>query len=160
MKVIALKRDINNVEPEKRQYADELVDFSKLEYLCKNSDYIVSILPNTPETTNFFTKDVFSMMKPNCCFMNFGRGESIVEQDLVEALENKIIDAAVLDVFTPEPLPESSKLWAMENVFITPHSADNVDNLIIYSLEKWNGYFTDYTNGVAFKDAVDIKKGY
>ena len=160
MKVIALKRDIKNIDQEKKQYTDELVDFSGLEHLCKNSDYVISILPSTVETKGFFNKDVFVKMKPGSCFMNFGRGESVIEEDLVEALENKVIDAAVLDVFTPEPLPETSKLWKMENVFITPHSADNVDNLSQYSCEKWLKLFNEWKNGNEFSEIVDIKKGY
>ena len=160
MKVIALKRDIKNTDPEKKKYTDELVDFSGLEHLCKNSDYIISILPNTTETKNFFNKEVFSKMKPSACFMNFGRGESVIEKDLVDALENKVIDGAVLDVFAPEPLPETSKLWNLENVFITPHSADNVDNLINYALAKWLKLINEWKQGIKFSDCVDIKKGY
>jgi phosphoglycerate dehydrogenase-like enzyme len=81
MRIIALKRDVSKIETEKRACVDELVDFSGFEYLCRESDYIISILPNTPGTKDFFTAKAFGNMKKNCCFMNFGRGESVVEED-------------------------------------------------------------------------------
>ena len=160
MKVIALKKDRNNISPAAKYYTDELVEFSGLKHLCKYSDYVISLLPNTEETKGVFNKDVFAKMKPSSCFMNLGRGESVIEKDLVEALENKVIDAAVLDVFTPEPLPKTSKLWKLENVFITPHSADNVDNLSHISCNKWLKLFNDQKNGDGLSDIVNIKKGY
>lgn len=160
MRIIALKRDVSKIEPERRACVDELVDFSGFEYLCRESDYVISILPNTPGTKDFFGKEAFGNMKPNCCFMNFGRGESVVEKDLVEALNGKVIEAAVLDVFTPEPLPQKSELWAMENVFITPHSADAVEDLTGYACECWKEHFECWKNGKPLRNVVDVKQGY
>jgi len=117
-------------------------------------------LPSTPDTKEFFNKEVFAKMKANCCFMNFGRGESVIEDDLVEALEKKIISSAVLDVFFPEPLAKESKLWDFENVFITPHCADQVDNMIYSSLDVWKEHFDCYLDGMPLRNIIDIKKGY
>jgi phosphoglycerate dehydrogenase-like enzyme len=62
-------------------------------------------LPFTPETENFYTYDTFKMMKPNAVFINIGRGASVVENDLIKALKDKVIAGAYLDVFSVEPLP-------------------------------------------------------
>lgn len=62
-------------------------------------------------------------MNPKAVFMNFGRGTTVNEVDLVEALKQKTIAGAVLDVFEVEPLSKDSELWAMNNVLITPHCA-------------------------------------
>ena len=62
-------------------------------------------------------------MNPNTIVVNIGRGTIINQNDLIEALENKTIGGALLDVTSPEPLPYDSPLWDMENVIITPHCA-------------------------------------
>ena len=66
-------------------------------------------------------------MKKDAIFMNIGRGKSVIEQDLIDALQNKTIKGAVLDVFEKEPLEKSSALWDMKNVLITPHCADHIN---------------------------------
>ena len=64
------------------------------------------------------------MMKPTSIFMNIGRGNTVKESDLIEALKTKVIAGAVLDVFEVEPLSKESELWDMPNVLMTPHCAD------------------------------------
>lgn len=63
-------------------------------------------------------------MKKSAVFMNIGRGPTVLEQDLVSALQDETISGAVLDVFEVEPLPKESALWKMDNVLMTPHCAD------------------------------------
>jgi len=67
-------------------------------------------------------------MKKSAVFMNIGRGNTVVEDDLIRALKEKVIAGAVLDVFYKEPLSESSELWDLPNVLMTPHCADLVLN--------------------------------
>jgi len=64
------------------------------------------------------------MMKPSAIFMNIGRGPSVVEEDLIDAIKNGVIAGAFLDVFKEEPLSEDSPLWDLPNVYITPHCCD------------------------------------
>ena len=77
-------------------------------------------------------------MKKSAVFMNIGRGTTVNEQDLVEALNSKIIGGAVLDVFKKEPLPIESGLWECENLFITPHCSDGDVNHIPRSLSVFS----------------------
>jgi phosphoglycerate dehydrogenase-like enzyme len=87
------------------------------------SDYLVSVLPNTPETTGLIDYRALKQMKPSAVLLNAGRGNAIVETDLVRALKENVIHSAVLDVFQEEPLPQDSELWALPNALVTPHNS-------------------------------------
>lgn len=111
------------------------------EFLSK-VDFLVSILPSTTETRNMLSGDVLSHCKKDCFFINVGRGDVIDEESLVNSLKSGWISGAVLDVFNEEPLSQSSKLWKMENVTITPHIAalsfaEDVANVFIENLIRY-----------------------
>ena len=89
--------------------------------LLEQVDYLVSILPSTSATINLFDREVFKFMKPDSMLINVGRGTLIVEKDLVEALDQKLIRHAVLDVCQQEPLPADSPLWHHPGITVTPH---------------------------------------
>ena len=85
------------------------------------ADYVISVLPSTPETSLLFNRNSFAWMKPTAFLINVGRGSLIDEEDLIKALDDNILAGAVLDVMQPEPLPESSPLWKHDKVMLTPH---------------------------------------
>ena len=87
------------------------------------ADYISIHLPLNIETINFINRDSFQQMKKNCIIVNTARGGIINEDDLVEALQNKTIRAAGLDVFTQEPPSPNHPLFSLSNVLLTPHNA-------------------------------------
>ena len=70
-------------------------------------------------------KERLAMMKPTAFLINASRGPVVVEKDLIEALQNKIIAGAALDVFEDEPLPKDSPLRTMENVILSPHNTNS-----------------------------------
>lgn len=74
-------------------------------------------------TAGLLSGNVLSHCKPGCVFMNVGRGDIIDLSTLEQALDEKWISGAILDVFPEEPLPASSSLWKRENVIVTPHVA-------------------------------------
>ncbi len=84
---------------------------------------MVAALPLTAETRTLFGPDQFRAMRPTARFVNVGRGESVDESALLDALRTGAIAGAALDVFTTEPLPESSEFWSLPNVIVTPHSS-------------------------------------
>lgn len=86
-------------------------------------DYLVVALPRTPDTNRLIDSTALSKMKPSAVLINVGRGNAVVESDLVDALRDGTIRAAVLDVFEQEPLPPDSALWELSNAFITPHNS-------------------------------------
>ncbi|AQS84625.1 MAG: D-2-hydroxyacid dehydrogenase [Acetobacter aceti] len=88
-----------------------------------NADYLILACPATPETRGLIDGRILSLMKPTACLINVARGSVVVESDLITALRQKQIGMAALDTFEREPLPETSPLWSMPNVLITPHAA-------------------------------------
>lgn len=96
---------------------------NKFKVLLKNCDIHICLLPLTPETANIFNNSSFKMMKYGSCFINGGRGEQVVEGDLIENCKSGQISSAILDVYCKEPLPKNSKLWEQENIRIWPHVA-------------------------------------
>src|SRR5262249_6787010 len=85
------------------------------------ADYLINILPASRENIGLFTTTVFQAMKASACFINIGRGETVDEDALVEALRTRRIAGAALDVFKARPLPPGSPLWDLPNVVVTPH---------------------------------------
>ena len=84
---------------------------------------LVSVLPLTPLTRGIMNADLFSKLAQGACVINGGRGPQIVEQDLLAALDSGHLDAAVLDVFDTEPLPNSHPFWAHDKISVWPHIA-------------------------------------
>lgn len=156
MTVIATRNSSRN-GPDYVKYvglSDELLS------LAKEADVIVNSLPLTAKTTGLFNKEFFDSAKTGAMFLSVGRGKSTVSTDLIGALESGQISAAGLDVTDPEPLPEDSPLWKMENVLITPHiSARNSQSLkrtAILTVENVRRYVA----GEALLNVVNIKAGY
>jgi phosphoglycerate dehydrogenase-like enzyme len=118
MRVIAFKRTPAEIPYVERVYTG--ASFGKFLGLL---DYLVLVLPNTPDTTGLINSESLKKMKPSAILMNVGRCNAIVEADLIHALKNRQIRAAVLDVFAEEPLPSSSPFWELPNAFITPHNS-------------------------------------
>jgi glyoxylate reductase len=96
----------------------KLVPFAEL---VEKSDFIVCLTPLTPETKNLFTREVFQKMKKTAVFVNASRGPVVDEKALYEALVNKEIAAAGLDVFEKEPISADHPLLTLENVVAIPH---------------------------------------
>jgi len=92
-----------------------------LEELLQSSDFVVVLVPLSPQTEKMFGQKEFELMKSSAIFVNAARGKVVDEQALIEALEKKIIRAAGLDVFEIEPLPASSPLTQLDNAFLLPH---------------------------------------
>ena len=89
-------------------------------YMIKNCDIHVCLLPLTKETNKIFNKDIFSKMKKGVCFINAGRGEHLVEKDLISFCGHRI-KQAILDVFSVEPLPKKHPFWENKHIVIWPH---------------------------------------
>jgi phosphoglycerate dehydrogenase-like enzyme len=90
------------------------------------ADYVVNATPLTKATTGLFDASVFRAMRRTAHFVNIGRGPSVVEDDLVEALRSGWLDGASLDVFQTEPLPEDSPLWSAPGLVVSAHMSGDV----------------------------------
>jgi phosphoglycerate dehydrogenase-like enzyme len=91
--------------------------------LLPTTDVLINILPATSSTEKIVDASVLAMLPGKAWFVNVGRGATVDEDALVEALRSGRLAGAALDVFEAEPLPASSPLWDEPNVIITPHSA-------------------------------------
>lgn len=111
-----------------------------LEFMIKECDYLIIAIPLNPSTKNLINKENISLMKKEALIINVARGEVINQNDWIEALKQKDIRGAGLDVTVPEPLPVNSELWKLENVFITPHNASSSPYMKdrLYNLTKEN----------------------
>jgi phosphoglycerate dehydrogenase-like enzyme len=128
--------------------------------LAREADFVVNTTPLTPATTGLFDSRFFATLRPNAYFINVGRGGSVVQADLVEALRSGRLAGAGLDVTDPEPLPKSSPLWAMGNVIITPHVSTRADvgAETRYAILREN--LRRYVAGERMLSVVDVERGY
>ncbi|GAB6255421.1 D-2-hydroxyacid dehydrogenase [Peribacillus sp. NPDC055009] len=144
------------------EFVDEMFTQKQLNDLLPRCDYIVVTLPLTPETRYMFGKKEFKLMKRSAFFINIGRGNLVIQNDLVQALMDKEIAGAGLDVFETEPLPENSPLWELDNAIITPHTSGNTefyDQRLIHDIFMPN--LKNYLNGKKPSiNLLDYKKGY
>ncbi len=120
------------------------------------ADHVVLCCPLTPETAGLVDAAALAAMRPDACLVNVARGGCAVEADLVAALEAGRIAAAGIDVTDPEPLPESSRLWSLDNVLLTPHTAgetrryeDNVLDILTENIARLERGETELRNGIA-----------
>jgi phosphoglycerate dehydrogenase-like enzyme len=155
MEVVATKREMTA-----EIFVDRLFRPDQLEEMLAIADFVVLSLPLIEETKGFFGLKQFEAMKRSAYLINIARGGVIKENDLIQALEQGLIKGAGLDVFEEEPLPETSPLWDMTNVIITPHMAA----LSPYYLDRAIKLFVDnlarYVQGREMINVVDKTKGY
>ena len=102
--------------------------FVPLPELLAGSDVVCLHCPLTPLTAGLIDRAAFSAMKRTAVLVNVARGGVVVEPDLLWALEQRVIQAAAMDVFETEPLPADSPLIGAEGLTLTPHiAASNAD---------------------------------
>lgn len=116
MRVIGTKR-----RPEPLPHVAQVYPQSATAEVLGASDFVVLLLPATPDTENFINAERLRAMKPTAWLLNFARGALIVDADLIAAVKSKSIAGAVLDVFREEPLPVSHPFWQTEGVLVLPH---------------------------------------
>ena len=143
MKVLGIRRD----PAQGANGADSIHGMGDLVKLVPHADFVALACALTPETTGLMSAAAFAAMKPSAVFVNVARGKVADEVALIKTLQGNRIWAAALDVTVDEPLPASSPLWSMPNVFVTPHTGgetrayeDNVIDILIENLDRlWRG---------------------
>ena len=124
------------------------------------SDYVVLLLPATAETRDIMDRARLERMKPTAWLLNFGRGDLVVDDDLVAAVRARRIAGAVLDVFRQEPLPSDHPFWTTDGIIVLPHVGglhptrdDFVARLFVDNLERFSA-------GQPLREVVDRVRGY
>ena len=124
------------------------------------ADYVIDAMPLTPQTGHVFDADAFGAMQPAARFINVGRGKTVVEPALVDALASGGIAGAALDVFEEEPLPSDSPLWDMENVIVCPHMSGDVTGWEADFADVFYGNVRRWLNGAPLRNVVDKRLGF
>ena len=124
------------------------------------SDFVLLLLPATPDTDNFMNAERLAMMKPTAWLLNFGRGQIVKDDDLVAAVKAKKIAGAVLDVFRQEPLPAEHPFWKTDGIIVLPHIGGphpQRDRFVARLFVENLGRFLD---GRPLREVVDRATGY
>jgi glyoxylate/hydroxypyruvate reductase len=131
-----------------------------LRSVLPEADALVLACPLTTRTYHLIGRDELALLRPGAVVVNVSRGPVIDEAALIDALAAGHIGGACLDVFETEPLPESSPLWAMTNVLISPHSASTVaaENRLITELFADN--LKRWLSGRPLRNVFDVSAGY
>ncbi len=108
----------------------KMITLDELADELPTSDYVVNILPSNETSNDLFNKSLFNHFKSSAIFVNVGRGNAVVDNDLLAALDNKQLDYAILDVFHQEPLPEDHPFYHHPNILVTPHIAGSSEGYL------------------------------
>lgn len=100
---------------------------SEMKAFLEQSNIVICALPLTDETSGILDLQAFKQMKKPSYLINMGRGQHLVEEDLIYALDTNLIEGAFLDVFEEEPLPDTHTFWNRKNIMLTPHIAAITD---------------------------------
>ncbi|HEY1934203.1 MAG TPA: D-2-hydroxyacid dehydrogenase [Acetobacteraceae bacterium] len=155
MRVIGTKR-----RPEAIDGVDQVFAPEQTDQVLAQSDFVLLLLPATPETENFINAKTLAQMKPSAYLLNFGRGHLIADTDLIAAAKEKRIAGAVLDVFRQEPLPPEHAFWGAEGILVLPHIGGGhptrdaiVAQLFVENLGR-------FVRGESLREVVDRAAGY
>ncbi|TDB76299.1 D-2-hydroxyacid dehydrogenase, partial [Actinomadura sp. KC216] len=124
------------------------------------ADYVVLAAPLTPQTRGMIDAAALDRMRPSARLINVGRGALVAEADLVKALRDGRIAGAALDVFEDEPLPQSSPLWAMPNVIVSPHMSGDVVGWRDELVRLFADNLGRHVAGRPLRNVVDKRLGY
>jgi phosphoglycerate dehydrogenase-like enzyme len=141
-------------------HVDAVLPPERTDEVLAQSDFVLLLLPATPETENFMNAARLARMKPTAWLLNFGRGHLIADADLIAAVKAKKIAGAILDVFRQEPLPSDHPFWQTEGIIVLPHIGGGhpqrdkvVAELFVENLRR-------FLDGETLKEVVDRASGY
>ncbi|KAF1066434.1 MAG: Glyoxylate/hydroxypyruvate reductase A [Pseudomonas citronellolis] len=126
--------------------------------LVETADYVINLLPDTDETRDIYDSALFNRMKPTALFLNAGRGTSVVDEDLVQALNDNRLAGAVIDVCRQEPLPQDHPFWHTPRLLLTGHTAAPTVPGAMVDLFRDN--LQRFWAGQAMRGEVDFARGY
>jgi phosphoglycerate dehydrogenase-like enzyme len=157
MRVIGVRR-----RPHALQQAgvSRVVPPEDLAEVVGEADYLAIAAPLTAETKGAISREVIARMKPSAWLLNIARGAIVDEAALIEALREKRIAGAGLDVFVTEPLPPESPFWTLENVIMTPHRSGDSPRVEERTLVLFAENLRRYKAGEPLLNRVDYTAGY
>jgi phosphoglycerate dehydrogenase-like enzyme len=136
----------------------EIAAMADLPRLVGEVDYVINLLPSTPQTVDVYDAKLFAQFKPTSLFINVGRGVAVVDADLVEALKEGHLAGAVIDVCRQEPLPQRHPFWTAWGLLLTGHSSAPTSPVAMVGLFLDN--LAAFEAGEALRGEVDFSRGY
>ncbi|WLI08238.1 D-2-hydroxyacid dehydrogenase [Pseudomonas sp. FP597] len=136
----------------------EVSGLDQLGRLVGEVDYVINLLPNTPNTHDLYDAALFRQFKPTGLFINVGRGVAVVDADLVEALKEGHLAGAVIDVCRQEPLPQRHPFWTAWGLLLTGHSSAPTSPPMMVALFLQN--VRAYRTNEALRGEVNFERGY
>eukprot|EP00606_Chrysophyceae_sp_TOSAG23-5_P000594 GSChrysophyteH2.ASY1.ANO1.294.1 assembled CDS len=165
MNVIACRRRPNLSKGDSN--CDACYGMEEMASIMKRSDFIFVAAALTPTTEGMISREMLNHAKDGQVFINIGRGKLVDEEALTEILTRNAHSAAALDVFTIEPLPASSPLWALPNVLISSHNADMTEGFrhrsvaaFVENVRRFVGEGGAESGHGALVNVVNAKEGY
>lgn len=128
--------------------------------LAAEADYLVIVAALTADTRRMISADILGALKPTAFVVNIARGEIIDEPALIDALRQRRIAGAALDVFETEPLPSSSPLWELDNVILTPHVSGMAPDYESRVVDIFIDNYAHFVAGRRMPTEVDFERGY
>lgn len=125
---------------------------------AQDLDYLLCIMPNTPETDGLVSVELLQALAPNAILLNTGRGNCVDEDAVLWALDSGHLRAAVLDVFNEEPLPSSHRFWSHPKVYVTSHTSAPTN--IEAALRVFAQNLERFLKNQPLLHVVDFAKGY
>ena len=158
MRVLAYRRrpELSRADP----LVDRVYGHGELPEMIAQADYLCAAAPNVPSATGLIGAPEFAAMKPGVVIINVGRGPTIVESELIAALQSGRIRGAALDVFDTEPLPAGHPLYSLDNVLMSPHCADRVEGWLDTAMSVFLENYDHYVAGRPLLNVVDKQAGY
>ena len=141
---------------------DRVVPIQELDSVLPSADALVMALPSTPETEGVLSRERIALLPERAYVVNVGRGSAIDQNALVEALMQRKLAGAALDVMTPEPLPADDPLWDCPNTIITPHVSGNMSLGLTCDIDvdMFCADLARYAAGEPLANLVDRIRGY
>ncbi len=140
--------------------ADAMYPMDRLHEMLAECDFVLSAMPWTPDTDGVLGAAEFAAMKRDTVFINIGRGTTVDEPALIEALRSGHLGGAALDVLAEEPPSPDNPLWDLENVLITPHTSGNTPYYYDGVLDIFCESLRRVLDGEAPLNIVDVAAGY
>jgi len=140
--------------------AERTVPADELKRVVGEADFVVLSAAMTSETEHLFDAETIGLMRPGAWLVNVGRGKLVDTAALVDALRERRLGGAALDVTDPEPLPDDHPLWSIEDVVITSHAANTWEMALPELADRVRRNVERFARGEPLEGLVDVRLGY
>jgi phosphoglycerate dehydrogenase-like enzyme len=141
-------------------FVHRLYPAEALRSMMKDCDFVVVTVPKTPATNDLIGAEELAVLKPSAYLIDISRGGIVDHTALINALKDRKIAGAALDVYPEEPLPSESPLWKLPNVILTPHISGNTPNYDERAIEMFAANLQRYLAGQPLYNRIDPQRGY